>query len=290
VQTLVNLVTKLGLVTSRTTPFAMPSRATMTSPKIQGRVRHSRYRVPVTNQDLKPYFAAAAANLTYNAPLSEERVADLIRRLAPTGPGWRALDLGCGNGELLLRLCETHGIAGDGVERDASDGERALLRATELGVSDRVTFHCADAATWDQPADLVVNVGAGYVWGDPAQALAALHRLTAAGGKLLFADGFYQASPSDQVRESFGDLPDLANLAQLAVDAGFRPLHVAMSTLGEWDDFESDWRAGIEGLGTPDARAFADQRRDGYLTGYRDIVGFGWLILTPASSPDYVAN
>ena len=25
-----------------------------------------------------------------------------------------------------------------------------------------------------------------------------------------------------------------------------------------------------------------DQRRDGYLSGYREIVGFGWLILTPA--------
>lgn len=210
------------------------------------------------------------------------RVADLIRRLAPTAAGWRALDLGCGNGELLLRLCETHGIAGDGVERDASDGKQARLRATELGVSDRVTFHSADAATWDRPADLIVNVGAGYIWGDTAQALAALHRLTMPGGKLLFADGFYQASASDQVRETFGELPDLATLTQLTVDAGFRPLHVAVSTVAEWDDFESDWRAGIERLGTPDARAFADQRRDEYLNGYRNILGFGWLILTPA--------
>jgi len=245
-------------------------------------VRHSRYRVPVTNQDLKPYLAAAAANLTYNAPLREERVADLVRRLAPTGAGWRALDLGCGNGELLLRLCEAHGIAGDGVERNTGDGERARLRAAELGVCDRVTFHNEDAAIWDRPADLVVNVGAGYIWGDTAQALVALHRLTAPGGKLLFADSFYQASPTDQVREIFGDLPSLATLAQLAVDAGFRPLHVAVSTLAEWDDFESDWRAGIEHLDTPDARAFTDQRRDEYLNGYRDILGFGWLILTPA--------
>ncbi|MER7419812.1 class I SAM-dependent methyltransferase [Micromonospora peucetia] len=236
----------------------------------------------MTDQDLKTYLAAAAANLTYNAPLSEDRVADLIRRLVPTGADWRALDLGCGNGELLLRLCATHGIAGDGVERDASDGERARLRATERGVSDRVAFHSTDAATWERPADLVVNVGAGHIWGGAAYALAALHRLTVPGGKLLFADGFYQASPSDQVRETFGDLPDLATLAQLAVDAGFRPLHVAVSTLAEWDDFESDWRAGIERLGTSEARAFADQRRDEYLNGYRDVVGFGWLILTPA--------
>jgi len=236
----------------------------------------------VTNRDLKPYLAAAAANLTYNAPLSKERAADLIRRLAPTGAGWRALDLGCGNGELLLRLCETHGIAGEGVERDADAGARAHLRATELGVADRVTFHIADAATWDRPADLIVNVGASYIWGDTTQGLAALHRLTVPGGRLLFADSFYQATPSDQVRETFGDLPDLSTLTQLTVDTGFRPLHLAVSTLAEWDDFESDWRAGIEHLGTPDARAFTDQRRDEYLNGYRDILGFGWLILTPA--------
>ncbi|MEU9510818.1 methyltransferase domain-containing protein [Micromonospora sp. NPDC048170] len=236
----------------------------------------------MTDQDLRPYLAAASANLTYNAPLGELRVTDLIRRLAPTGAGWRALDLGCGNGELLLRLCAAHGIAGDGVERDAGSGERARLRATERGIAERVAFHDTDAAAWDRPADLVVSVGAGHVWGDAAQALAALHRLTVPGGRLLFADGFYQASPTAQVREIFGDLPDLATLVQFAVDAGFRPLHVAVSTLAEWDDFESDWRAGIERLGTPDARAFADRRRGEYLDGYREVVGFGWLIMTPA--------
>ncbi|MGW4501594.1 SAM-dependent methyltransferase [Micromonospora sp. NPDC004336] len=236
----------------------------------------------MTNDESRPYLAAAAADLTYNAPLGEDRAADLVRRLAPTGAGWRALDLGCGNGELLLRLCATYGIAGDGVERDADAGARARLRAAQRGIAGRVTFHDADAATWDRPAELVVNVGAGHVWGGAAQALAALHRLTVPGGRLLFADGCYETTPSERVREIFGDLPDLAALARLAVDAGFRPLHVAASTRAEWDDFESDWRAGIERLGTPDARAFADRRREEYLGGYRGVVGFGWLILTPA--------
>jgi cyclopropane fatty-acyl-phospholipid synthase-like methyltransferase len=202
--------------------------------------------------------------------------------LAPTGPDWRALDLGCGNGELLMQLCESFGIGGDGVERDAADGERARLRAAERGLSGQVTFHSEDAGAWRRPADLVVNVGAGYIWGDTGEALAALHRLTSPGGKVLFADGFYRSAPGERIRELFGDLPDLTSLARTAVDAGFRPLHVAESTTAEWDDFESDWRAGIEHLGTPQARSFADQRRTDYLHGYRSIVGFGWLILTPA--------
>jgi SAM-dependent methyltransferase len=237
----------------------------------------------VTEPDRKPFFAAAARNLTFNAPLSEPRVADLVRRLAPADPtGARALDLGCGNGELLMRLCAAYGIGGDGVERSAADVERAAARAGARGLGDRVAFHAADAAAWDRPADLVVNVGAGYIWGDTAQALAALHRLTARGGRLLFGDGIYTAAPSERIRSDFGDLPDLAGLAQTAAAAGFRPLYVGESTVDEWDDFESDWRAGIETLGTPEARAFADERRVDYLAGYRGVVGFGWLILTPA--------
>ncbi|MDR7276305.1 SAM-dependent methyltransferase [Catenuloplanes atrovinosus] len=236
----------------------------------------------MTEEELKVYLAAAAAGIDYNAPLSEHRAADVVRRLEPAGAGWRALDLGCGNGRLLMRLCETFGIAGDGVERDVAEGERARQRAAERGLSTRVTFHSDDAAGWRRPAELVLNVGAGHIWGDAGQALAALRRLTAPGGKALFADGFYRTAPDGRVREVFGELPDLPSLARAAVDAGFRPLHIAESTVAEWDDFESDWRAGIERLGTPAARSFADQRRDEYLSGYRGVVGFGWLILTPS--------
>ncbi len=240
------------------------------------------YRVPVNDENRTIFLAAASAGLTYNAPLSEQRVAELTRRLAPAAPGRRALDLGCGNGELLMRLCETFGADGDGVERDVTNVERARRRAADRGLSGRVTFHTGDAAGWSRPADLVVNVGAGHIWGDAGRALTALRHLTTPGGTALFADGFYRTPPGEHVREMFGDLPDLASLARSAVDAGFRPLHIAESTLAEWDDFESDWRAGIEHLGTPEARAFADQRRDGYLDGYRGVVGFGWLILTPS--------
>jgi SAM-dependent methyltransferase len=246
-------------------------------------LEHSRIAlVSPDDEDLSPYFDAAAAALTFNSPLGAARVADLVDRLRPDSPDARALDLGCGSGELLLRLCDHHGLAGDGVDRHAGDIDRARHRAKDLGIADRVGFHVADAATWERPADVVLSVGAGYVWGDAAAALTALRRLTRPSGRLLFADGFYETEPDAAVREAFGDMPDLAGLCRTATDAGFRVLHAATSTLAEWDDFESDWRAGIERLATPGARAFADRRRDEYLAGYRGVLGFAWLILTPA--------
>lgn len=227
--------------------------------------------------------ALAHARLTFNAPLSDSRAEELLRR-APLDPGSRILDLGCGWAELLLRFVERYdGTRGDGVDvsRPALDRGRAL--AKRRGLAGRVTLHEGDAARWAadaEPVDLAMAIGSSHAFGGTAHCLRALHPLVSGtGGRALLGDAFWARPPAERARAVFGELPDLLGLTELAVAAGLRPVHVGVSTLAEWDDFESDWRAGLELSSNPKARQLSDERRREYLSGYRGVLGFGWLLL-----------
>lgn len=227
--------------------------------------------------------ALAHDRLTFNAPLGEDRARDLTRRVALHEDD-SALDLGCGWGELLLRLvAAAPGAVGTGVDTDREAIRRAEAAAAERGLADRMRFHTADVTTWlpSAPPAVVIAIGASHAWGGPLPALEAIRRTVRPDGRVLFGDGFWRSGPTEELHRVFGDLPDLAGLAEVAADAGFVPLHVAESTADEWDSFESDWRAGLELSGSAEARELAASRREEYLRGYRGVLGFGWLVLIP---------
>jgi len=54
-----------------------------------------------------------------------------------------------------------------------------------------------------------------------------------------------------------------------------------VSDPAEWDAFEVGWRSGLERSSDPEAVAFAAERRREYEEGYRDAIGFAWLVLAP---------
>lgn len=229
-------------------------------------------------------------HLTFNAPLSHARADAIATRLAAAGPA-DVLDVGCGWGELLLRIVERSPVArGLGVDVDAELLERARDAARRRGVADRVRFEDLPADRVDQPADLVVCVGASHAFGGTAAALAALGRLVRPGGRLLFGDGLWDpraVTDRSRVWDDMRELPDLAGLVDLAVAAGFRPLVTETSTVDELDAFESGFLADDEEwlLTHPDhpdagqVGARADEHRDRWLHGYRAGFSFAYLTL-----------
>ncbi|MFF3328551.1 SAM-dependent methyltransferase [Streptomyces sp. NPDC002888] len=239
--------------------------------------------------------------LTFHGPLSEARATELVRRLAAPGPG-TVLDIGCGWGELMLRVLEAVPDArGTGVDLNGDDLAQGRRNAAARGLAGRVEFAEESAlATERGPADLVLCLGSSHALGTAtppghtAEALRELRRLVADGGRVLLGECFWERVPT--AAELSGMWPearatdqyDLATLVDLAVAAGFRPEWIETASLDEWEAFESAYQADVEvwlaehgehplAAGT---RERVDRHRAQWLN-YRGILGMAYLTLVP---------
>jgi len=238
------------------------------------------YRPPIPDE-------VRHAAMRWNAPLSEAHASMLLDALE-LDDAQSVLDLGCGWGELLMRaVARRADLRGIGVDTDPIAVARGRRLAGRRGLADRVRLVEGAAEAWTEPAERVICVGAQHIWADARAALAALPELTAAGGRLLYGDGFLERNPSRFTATLFSDLGPLSMLPAAARASGWRVLHLSVSDRLEWDEFESTFRAGTERwlLAHPDAqdaaaiREWLDQRLGEYLEGYRGELGFAWLVL-----------
>jgi len=179
-------------------------------------------------------------------------------------------------------------VLATGVDTDTWALDRGRRAARDRGLAPWVTFAEASAPSWRQQADRVLCVGAPHAFGGTAAALAALADLVPAGGRLLFGDGCWTTPPSHAALEIFGDevlpLPDLLEACR---SAGWRLIHLTTAGQREWDVFESTFRAGRQEwlLAHPDdpraaeVRDWLDLRERQYVTAYRGLLGFAYLVL-----------
>ncbi|MFD4503533.1 SAM-dependent methyltransferase [Streptomyces sp. NPDC058457] len=236
--------------------------------------------------------------LTFHGPLSEARAAGMVSRLAATNPG-SVFDIGCGWGELMLRLLDAVPQArGVGVDLNAEDLERGRRGAEARGLAGRVEFvEDSAAGTGYGPADVVLCLGASHALSDDfVTALRELRRLVADGGRVLLGEGYWQRTPTDAELARMwpgaaaADHHDLAGLVDLAVEAGFRPEWTETTSLEEWEEFESGYQADKEVwlAANPEhplaaeTRESLDTHRTAWLT-YRGILGYTYLTLVPTT-------
>lgn len=229
--------------------------------------------------------------LEFNAPLSTARADRLATALAARRPR-TILDVGCGWGELLLRVVgRADGATGTGIDVDGRALERGRQNASARGLGERVQFLEGAAPTDAEPADLVICIGADHAYGTQREALHALSRLARAGGYALFGTGFWETAPSPQQAAAVDLTPEallsLDALVDSAVEAGFRPLRIETANRDEWDAFESgylaDWEEWLHANRRHPAAAEIAERANGHrrswLAGYRNVLGFAYLTL-----------
>lgn len=228
--------------------------------------------------------------MRWNTPLSEAHAELLIERL-DVARASSVLDLGCGWGELLVRTVLAGGedSVGIGVDTDDEQLVRGRSAARERGIERRVSFVREEARAWRQPADRVICIGASHAWGGSTPALAALAAVVAPGGRLVFGDGYWEAKPSSEAVAIFGtDVTPLAGMVDQALAAGWHVLSLTTADQREWDEFETsyrqgrdDWlRANPQSVQAPALRQHLDDRLREYVSVYRGILGFAYLVLS----------
>ncbi len=239
----------------------------------------------------------------FHHPLGLGKLDRLIAQAA-LGPGDQVLDVGCGPGELLLRIAERHGAGGLGVDLAAGLIERARAAAAVRAPAADLRFEAQDARGLEAPPGglegfaLAACLGSTHALGGLDATLERLAALTRPGGHVLIGDGYWRRPPEAPYLEVLGatadELPDHAGLVRAGERYGLRPVGAATASEDEWDEYE--WTligngerhlaAHPDDPGGPALRAWVDAARDRYLApGGRDTLGFAvvlWLREGPA--------
>jgi 2-polyprenyl-3-methyl-5-hydroxy-6-metoxy-1,4-benzoquinol methylase len=222
---------------------------------------------------------------------------DTVRQ-AGLKPGARALDIGCGNGAVSIRLAEVFGAHVDAVELLPGMADLARRRIEASGAADRITLYetrsaevLASEPAWDLIVALGVTEPVGDGVRDPQGMLAGLKPHLAPRGHLLWGDMTWLAEPSAPLRqlvEIHNTYADEAGWRAAATASGYEVVSARKSPAETWDryrqimeDAVADWLAAHPNH--PDARAVAaSAHRLKLMFDFgQGTLGFGLYLLKP---------
>ncbi|TNF25106.1 MAG: methyltransferase domain-containing protein [Deltaproteobacteria bacterium] len=238
------------------------------------------------------YASIAHADLDLVAPISLERL-DRVVDLLELHPDARVLDLSCGKGEVLIRVCERWGATGVGLDPSPSFLAAARAEAAARlpdGAVELQQVEPFELEVEPESYDLVIAMGA-RPFGDFRGTLAQTWPMVRSGGMLLVGDTYWRQEPDPDYLDALGIGPDSnvshAENVALAVAESFTPLYCVAAGHAEIDHYEGMCNRSVERFlraspGDSHADAFREyvrHWRDAYLKWGRAAVGYGLYLL-----------
>ncbi|MCE9619522.1 MAG: class I SAM-dependent methyltransferase [Planctomycetes bacterium] len=235
-------------------------------------------------------------------PLGEAALRDALDAIVSRLPtvGARAIDVGCGKAELLLRLMERRKIAAIGVDINPAFLAEARAQAKLRGCALELRQHSyaeflAHRNPGDALFDAVLCIGASHAVGSPREAPAILAKLLKPGGSLLLGEGYWRREPDREYLSALGaardNFADHAGNQRLGAEAGLKCVHAVETSVEDFNRYESNYGGAIDAYVAahpedPDGPAMADRIkswREAYMRWGRDTLGFGlYLFVVPA--------
>ena len=247
--------------------------------------------------DIWHYFDVTHRAHTYCNPVSAPTVRDL-EAVLDLQPGMRVLDIASGLGEMLIGFAERHGVRGVGVELSHAFLHRAEARQAERVPDADIRFlemKGEDYVLDDEgPFDVVMCIGASWIWDGYAGTLDALTALAKPGGLIVSAEPYWLQKPDPEYLEADGCTEEqfftLHGCYRIAMEKGLRLVWMRTSSMQEWDRYEMLQAAAMdrferENPDHPDLaeiQARCDPGREVYVKWGRETMGFAfWMFRTP---------
>jgi SAM-dependent methyltransferase len=188
--------------------------------------------------------AIGHGEMPFHNPISASAV-DALIDLLPLDAGDGALDVGCGRGELLVRIAEATGAHGFGLDSSDAQIARARQEAATRVPATEMLFETRDAGTLVAPAGsfaLAACVGSSHALGGLETTLERLAELVRPGGHLLLGEGYWTRRPLrvelDRLGASEDELSGLPGLLAAGQGHGMRPVYLATATDEDWRRYE----------------------------------------------------
>jgi cyclopropane fatty-acyl-phospholipid synthase-like methyltransferase len=228
--------------------------------------------------------AITHGDVPFASPLSEADVEEAIGLLA-LPDGATAIDVGCGNGEILFRIKRRHRrVTTMGIEPSQ---KWAAIAHERVDVVHEAPL--AQVAPMQGAWDVVVCIASSHAFGTWHDALLGMRSLARPGGRALVGEGFWRRTPSPGYLELLGgagedELPTHDALLEGARATGWEVEDERIASDADWARYEETLIANgerrLEGGDAPALRAWVDAARarwnhpDG-----RDTLGFTLLTL-----------
>lgn len=232
-------------------------------------------------------------DLPYWNPLAPEVLEHWTAGLG-LGPDHRVLDVGCGRGELLIRLVERFGCAGVGVDPHPEALVLARAEAARRIPGGRLELRAGGFDPQEfEPAsfELGVCVGATQAFEGFETGLWSLREQVRPGGHVLIGEGYWKREPVSEYLEllgcEVGDLHSHLVNIRLAEEASLEVLQARETSEVEWAAYEDGYTRRVlawadahpDDPDTPRFREHIEAWRAGYLAWGHDTLGFGLYLL-----------